>query len=340
VEKFVSFLGTQKFKRLAICICIYALLLAALVLIQVIVLPREGVLALAIIIAPYLFLPFLLLAPLACWRRTTLLRIGLLGALLLFGLAYSPRVGFSSQLPQQGTITAMTWNFHGYHVRSGTLRQALNQHKPDIVALQDSDWQGIGEADDVLAHYPYHLYRPGNTMPPGEALLSVYPFLDYGTIAPDKTRAIWDIPRVLWAHLNLGHGRTLLVIDAHPVSSINTVAGCFFCPQRRNAQIQALHHFIQPLLQRGEHILLLGDMNTTDREPAYKELSAGLQDTHLLVGRGSGHSWGVRQLNPLWAILRIDYMLASPNVKPLSLQTDCTARGSEHCLLVGRFAVP
>jgi exonuclease III len=38
-------------------------------------------------------------------------------------------------------------------------------------------------------------------------------------------------------------------------------------------------------------------------------------------------------------LLRIDYLLASPAVTPLSMTTDCTPRGSDHCLVRGRFEI-
>jgi vancomycin resistance protein VanJ len=37
--------------------------------------------------------------------------------------------------------------------------------------------------------------------------------------------------------------------------------------------------------------------------------------------------------------LRIDYMFSTARVTPLHLDTDCTPRGSDHCVLLGRFAV-
>jgi len=43
-----------------------------------------------------------------------------------------------------------------------------------------------------------------------------------------------------------------------------------------------------------------------------------------------GHDFG---------LLRIDYMFTSPNVTPLATSTDCTPRGSDHCIVHGEFEV-
>jgi endonuclease/exonuclease/phosphatase family metal-dependent hydrolase len=170
--------------------------------------------------------------------------------------------------------------------------------------------------------------------------LSIYPIVEYGAIEISADGAVvWDIPRVLWARLDLGAGHTVLVVNAHPISAVNTTYRCLFCSQLRDSQVRALREFLQPFIAQGEQVLLLGDMNTTDRELAYQDLAAGLIDTHLQVGNGNGHTWGIRGLNRFWAFLRIDYMFVTPNITPVSLETDCASRGSDHCVLTGQFLV-
>ena len=72
--------------------------------------------------------------------------------------------------------------------------------------------------------------------------------------------------------------------------------------------------------------------------PGYGELSRGLHDAHLDVGAGTGSTWRPDQLKWLpFGILRIDYLLSSPNLVPLSASTDCTPRDSDHCILSGAF---
>lgn len=339
-SQFVHLWKKQRFKVLTIGASLYILLILIFLISHAINPQREGLLALAGIFAPYLFAPLVLLIPFLFLRFTALLRIVFAIGIILFSLCFSPHLGTSSARSIDGgrTITAMTWNFRGRNTRGGYIRQLINTRHPDLIALQEADWAGLDLAEDVLQQYPYHLYGTGET-PPGEVLLSTMPILDHGIVeAPNGSHAVWDIPRVLWARLDLGHGQTLLVVNAHPISSINTVNGCLFCPQRRDSQIQALHQFLLPLIRHGERLLMLGDMNTVDREPAYQDLTAGLQDMHLSVGSGSGHSWGILGLNQFWAFFRIDYMFVTPNLKPLNLDTDCASRGSAHCVLIGKFS--
>ncbi|GCE16966.1 endonuclease/exonuclease/phosphatase family protein [Dictyobacter kobayashii] len=331
----------QRFKTLIIGTLCYLLVVDIIIVAHVFVPQREGILALLAIFAPYLFIPLLILIPFLLWRFTSVLRVVFVLGIVLFCLWFPPRLGNGgAQESATGqTVTALTWNYRGRNKRDGYLRQIIDEKDPGIIALQEADWSGIDLATDILQAYPYHLYQP-NDVPPGEALLSKYPIVDHGILqASDGSRTVWDIPRVLWVRLDLGHGRTMLVVNAHPISAVNTVYGCLYCPQRRDNQVKELHQFLQPLLTRGERLLLLGDMNLTDRELAYHDLASGLEDTQLQVGSGSGESWGINSLNRVWAVFRIDYMFVSPNIKPLNLDTDCVSRGSQHCILIGQFSV-
>ena len=93
-------------------------------------------------------------------------------------------------------------------------------------------------------------------------------------------------------------------------------------------------------LDAGEPLVFVGDFNTSEREPAYGDLSAGLQDVYRTVGSGNGSTWTQLRLLRLGIpLLRIDYLMASPNVTPLSMTTDCTPRGSDHCIVRGHFEI-
>lgn len=338
---FLRIWGKQRFKALIIITLCYLLVIDVLLLADTIFPQREGILALVDIFAPYLFVPLLFLLPLLLWRFTAILRVVFVFGLVFFSLWCPPRFGgpTTDQTVGAQEVRALTWNFRGRNKRDGYLRGIINLKDPNIVALQEADANGLDLATDIQQKYPYHLYQQ-DEVPPGEALLSQYPILEHGILqAADNSRAVWDIPRVMWARLDLGKGKTLIVVNAHPISAVQTVYNCFYCPQRRDNQIKELQQFLQPLLKRNERLLLLGDMNTSEREMAYQDLATGLQDTQLAVGTGTGYSWGLRVLNQVWAVLRIDYIFVSPRVKPLKLDTDCTARGSQHCILIGTFSV-
>jgi vancomycin resistance protein VanJ len=107
----------------------------------------------------------------------------------------------------------------------------------------------------------------------------------------------------------------------------------------RDAEIAYLHAFVDARVAAGERVLLMGDFNVTDREPANAELTRGLRDAHD-VAWGAGASWGPLRLRRHGlALIRIDRILAGPGTVPTASGTDCTFRGSDHCILRGTFAV-
>ncbi len=94
------------------------------------------------------------------------------------------------------------------------------------------------------------------------------------------------------------------------------------------------------MLNSGDPLILAGDFNITDREPAYRDLSNGLTDAWRKVGAGLGSTWRPSLLmGQQVGLLRIDYLFSSPNVMPLNMAVDCTPRDSDHCVVVGRFEI-
>src|SRR5262249_55903180 len=125
-----------------------------------------------------------------------------------------------------------------------------------------------------------------------------------------------------------------------PMTAVHYASvGCNFCAENRDAQLRVINALAQSFIKQREAVLLLGDMNVTDREPGYSLLTQGLTDAFKQVGSGSGHSWGLLKLNPYWPLLRIDYMLTSSAVLPQTFEVDCTARGSDHCAIQGTFVI-
>jgi vancomycin resistance protein VanJ len=236
----------------------------------------------------------------------------------------------------------MSWNVFIGNRRYDDFREALLQRPADVVVLQESDWDGLGEDAGVEQVYPHRLAGQYD-LPPGMALLSVYPVMEYGTL--DGERSVFDIPRLLWARLDLGEGQSVTVVSAHPISPYKAGRQCAtvvcFDPEWRDEQIDAMRsRFIGPLLSSGEPFILAGDFNVTDREPAYTDLSEGLRDTFSEVGEGVGTTWRPTFLmEQRLALLRIDYQFSSPNVVPVDAKVDCTPSGSDHCIVTGQYVV-
>jgi vancomycin resistance protein VanJ len=345
-------LPPPRWRRVALVVTalgtIYPTLLLGLSLQQRLVPQRGGPLALAHVLAPFLFLPLALLAPLALLRGTLALRLALAACLVVAGVRFAPplRLQAPDAAPDAPRVTVLNWNV-GRHWRPGPapssaeaaqaarVRPVLAGRPADVVVLEEAYWGWLRRDPDVARHYPHQQAHTPQASS-GLVLLSAFPFLARGVAEVPREERGW--PRVVWARLDFGAGRTLLVVAAHPEAPAPEL---WYDPAARDALIPHIRAFVDPALARGEPTLLVGDLNVTAREPAYRDLARGLQDVHQHAGRGPGLTWGLDpDLGWRWPLLRIDHMLAGPGVLPLASAVDCTPRGSDHCIVRGRFALP
>lgn len=311
---------------------LYPVALLVLSAIHILAPQREDALALTQIIAPYLFWPLLLLLLLNFRWRSLLLWLLLISCALVYLARFPVRLTAApvAATPGAQRIEVMTWNLYARNTRLDDIIATLRTTEAKIVALQELSFaqaERIHHDPELRQRYPYQLLAPHERMS-GVGLLSAYPFAE---VQPNALAA----PR--WVRLDLGGGRSITVFNTHLTRPwFERPTG--YKSARRDEQIAVLRARIAPLLDRGEHVLLLGDFNLTEREPGYKELTAGLHDTYRLVGAGHGHSWRPWPLNN-WpvALLRIDYLLSSPGLVPLRANTDCTPSGSDHCRVQATF---
>lgn len=323
----------------------YPIALLALSLQQVLAPQRNGLLAIGQIVAPHLFLAALLLAPLTLWRggqlrgrSRTLSRVALV-AVILVGLArFVPGTVSLPPLetPDATRLSVTSWNRQALDGPSAQeVVAVLRGSQAAVIAIQElrPEDAALIMADPTLAErYPHRVLRPHEGTY-GMGLLSVYPILEEG----------WrNVPHTVWARLDTGVGadRGLTVINAHPLpGDIETLSPLplpiGYDVTTRDAAIGRLRaELVDPLLERGERVLLVGDFNVAVREPAYAELAAGLTDVQAAVGLGPGSTWRPDPLEwlPL-GMLRIDHLLAGPGLRPLRIATDCTPVSSDHCIV-------
>jgi vancomycin resistance protein VanJ len=304
---------------------------------------RTGALALTQIFAPYLFAPLLALLPFAIGRAGRGMRTALLLCTLVFGARFGSTL---VSLPSPATaaeprLTATTWNLYVSNGQFDTITGTLAEIRSDVVAVQELTHAQADAlaADRVLRErFPTQLLQPGGT--DGMGILSRFPLIEHGDIPHPRYP---DSFRTQWARLDTGDGASLIVINAHPRPArlggdgLRGLLG--YDPTFRDSEIANVRQFVDGLLDRGERVLLLGDFNTAEGEPAYAELTQGLQDAHRLTGQGWGFSWRPNQLMQRWGgIVRIDYLLSSPQLVPRTTSTDCTPRGGDHCIVRAEFA--
>ncbi|NJN16795.1 MAG: hypothetical protein HC822_11265 [Oscillochloris sp.] len=300
--------------------------------------PRVGPAALILVFAPYFFVPALLLVPFVFRRGLVLLRISLLCAALCFPLIVPPALNGAPPDQAPPDLKVLSWNVYVGGVPTAQLTHVIETYRPDVLVLQEVDWRDLETIPLIAETFPYQLMRPDEAAP-GLAILSRLPILE--SQVPALGGESWDMPRVMWARI--AAERPVYVVNAHPIPPRTFSNDCALpsCYNRgpRDAQIRAISEYVAGLRSRGEPLLLVGDMNVNDREEAYFDLAHNMIDVHRAVGLGFGHSWRPAFLHPLPALLRIDYMFAANGIQPRNFSTDCTWRGSDHCLIYGEFAI-
>jgi endonuclease/exonuclease/phosphatase (EEP) superfamily protein YafD len=262
------------------------------------------------------------------------MRWSLLACAAVFCLRFGPSlVSLPVPLaPDAATVRVLSWNV--LYKNHDQMESALLSASADVVALQECvrpHHSIIQNSAALRERYPYQFLAP-RQRGHNTCMLSVYPILAQGSSTG---------PSLQWTRLDLGGERTLLLVNTHLNSGDFSATGYLptqYDPSRRDRQIVRLRAVIDPLLLGNEPLLLVGDFNTTEGEVAYNEIARGLTDAHREVGWGTGHSW---RLKPSWpfGLIRIDYQWGSSRVTPVRLNTDCTPRGSDHCMLTGTFAV-
>jgi endonuclease/exonuclease/phosphatase (EEP) superfamily protein YafD len=188
------------------------------------------------------------------------------------------------------------------------------------------------------------------------AIYSNYPILNKGEIKYEVTQGGYgkfiyadvlrgsDTLRVINVHLmsirledrDLSTIGNLSTVDEEKLkqSGLNIINRIRAAAPVRGAQVSAIADFIA---LSPYPVILCGDLNTTPTTYAYRKLTQRLSDSFIMAGTGFGttHPKFYRRNLPL----RIDHVLAHPNLKALrwrTIQSDL----SDHYPVVVDYAVP
>jgi vancomycin resistance protein VanJ len=319
----------------------YPAALLVLTAVQLAAPQRDGPLALAQVFAPWLFLPLVALLPLAVLVRDRPLVVVLTAALLAFTVHLGPEFvpsGRSTPEPGWTPVRVATWNVLG---RNDPARVAATVRDLDVdvlglVELTRRQAAALAADAGVRARFRTLLLRPDAN----RAILSRYPVLDSAVRTDPAARPGSGL---LWARLDLGTGRTLTAVSAHPLPALAAPSSSLplsYHTAPRDAEIAFARTVVDADIRRGQRVVLMGDFNVSDREPGAAILVRGLTDAQAAVGWGYGASWApVAFRRRGIALVRIDRVLSGPGVVPTAVRTDCTWRGSDHCLLRATVAV-
>jgi vancomycin resistance protein VanJ len=334
--------GSQKYDLLkrvmrlcALAARVYPALLLALSVQHKLFPRRSGLLVLTQIFAPYLYLPLLLSLPLALRKRAGLLLATLSACLAVFVARFAPgRRQRPTEREGAVRVSVLNWNVE-WGGDPEQIRPLLLSRPADIVTFEESSWEWIGRDAEITRLYPYctgHM----QDHPPGIVFLSSYPIVESQVSLPPNYA--FRTLRMAAAVLDLGEERRLAVVVGHPTPPRFRPPPHIYEASLRDLHIREIRIVVDRFIERGLPVLLIGDFNVTEREPAYEELSRGLVDAHLKVGRGWGHTWRPVALKRFkLPLLRLDYLFSSPNVRPLSILVDTSRRGSDHYIVRGRF---
>ena len=328
-----------KGRRLATLAIILGCALLVLAVADIAVPARDHIFGLSRALAPYLallFVPIGLLGLRVRGRRgLTLAVVAVLG----LGLAVARFVpalpaGAAEVDPAWPRFDVATWNLYQDAVPEATLIEALAERAPAIVALEELSVERaaiIAGSDELGNLFPHQVLLPSGEWD-GLGLLSSWPI-----VGPVVTG---DEPPHIAATVRAPGTAGLDVVVAHapPPLALGPL-GPTYAPRRRDGALTELRELVDASASKGRPVVLIGDLNLTDRELAYDQLVDGLVDSYRAAGTGFGHTWRPPYAELPFGLLRIDMVLTGPGLTPVRSQPDCASRGADHCILDVELAV-
>jgi endonuclease/exonuclease/phosphatase (EEP) superfamily protein YafD len=295
---------------------------------------RSGPLGLTQVMEPYILLSGVVAAAVtALSRHRRSWQIGLAALLVVAVIARcAPSVASIASAGEDG-IRVAAWNMLSADDARRRVVAGLVNLDADLVGLEElriEAGRGVEEDPILSGRYPYMALAPEQTVL-GVGLLSRFPILEHET---------WSDPPLLRAVVATTSTERLSVFVGHPLPA--RIQGVARVPvaldaTERDADISFIRSLVDVELAAGRGVIVLGDFNVTEREPAYADLAAGLRDAHLDSGVGPGLTWRPPALRALpFGLLRIDYVLSSPRLKSVATHVDCSAP-SDHCVIAARL---
>ena len=298
--------------------------------------------ALPNIVAPSLFLPLVLLVPLAFWvrletySRLYLFCVGVL--VLVFGFSFGGR--FLPRSPVTGAeggteLRIMTLN-HLYLNRDlEAIKKTILRQDADLVALQELTPEVAAMVRlEFETRYPYQQLQPlDRSSTKGVGLLSRFPLENVGYDDDYGGQ-----------HVTLQIGeRYLKLINLHlmiPFGGRDSGRALAFDPGTRTRQLEKLKLAVEAVPE-SDGLIVVGDFNLSDQEPGYRELANLMTDAYRSTRRGFGFTFPTGRAYagvPLPLLARLDYVWLK-GLEPLAAHRDCRS-GSDHCAVIADMRLP
>jgi len=235
------------------------------------------------------YLPLIPLILLGVWARVRWSFPILLLPAIFFASEYGRQYLPNWHLVEEhrgATVRVLSWNTLYTSDSEFRFIEGLRELQPDVVAIQEYSYTLARFLEEELAeNYPYtYFFQPSSRASLG--LLSRYPIVEV------DVESAFSGCRCQRAILNV-EGRLVTVINLHALSPSYRIKPNSPGVTHFNTQYQG--YFFDALFKQIEAaegpLLVLGDFNTTERQPNYRRLTAQLNDSFAQVGWGMGHTY-------------------------------------------------
>lgn len=301
-------------------------LVVALVGLHVLVPQRFGPLALSQIFEPYIVVTGLIAGAVVFRLASAPSRALVLVLLAIAMLRYVPAWVSLPASPDGDPLQVSAWNVEAGDDAANRVLTGIASSNAQIIGLAELQPEAAAALADsgVTARFEFQALSPHSNVF-GVGLLSQHPILEHdASTDPPYMRAVIDPVA----------GDPIVVYVVHPLPArfvhLGDVPLGIDTTVREHA-IALIRRRVEEDIAARRSVVVLGDINATERDPAYAELSAGLRDAHLDAGVGPGFTWRPSPLAFLpFGLLRIDYVLVTPDLVPTSSTVDCSLP-SDHC---------
>ncbi|QPC84301.1 endonuclease/exonuclease/phosphatase family protein [Phototrophicus methaneseepsis] len=288
-------------------------------------------------LAPYYFLPLVVVLPLALLLRARRLAGVALILAIVGGVWLVPRMlpAAPPDVPYGTEFDLITMNVYPHNERLDRVLDWLRVQDADVVLLQELDTEASPEFLAALEdRYPYQAFDTYNTLTHG--ILSKYEILERDEIdlqGYTHQRFTIDLDgdavTLFNVHLLMPQAET-----AHIDLDVPPNLLWHYDETERNAQITQLLAMVG---QEENPLIIAGDFNTSSYSPIYDTISAQLTDVYRYTSLGLGATWpsGASEELPdvLPPLMRLDYIWTTPQLAPLSSEVG-PRLGSDHLPLL------
>jgi endonuclease/exonuclease/phosphatase (EEP) superfamily protein YafD len=290
---------------------------------------RHLVLVLANSLSAYLYVPAVLLLPLAVLRKRKILALVCLFLAVCHAVwvwpDYLPLLLGSSPSAakeESASLKIFSANLYSRNVHREAMLAEIDAVAPDLILLQEysSPWREALSHEDFRRRYPYRLGQVREDSF-GIAIYSKRPFVD---------TSLWISGGVPQAEVFIEHGgQAIRVINWHPLPPRTLEYHATW--QRQYDQL-----FVK-LAPLDAPTLIVGDFNATQHARQMRRLAQhGYRSAHEVTGRGYAVTWpnGTAWIPPM----RLDHAMMSRHFECIAIR-EGAGRGSDHKPVIVEFVL-